>query len=385
MERFRQRCQNKHRARAGKCRVSIGHNVLLVPPLVESTLHAYSMQPAYTVLKAVMNRGEGTNRWDIPKSIDMLLLPEYMRRLGSTGRFMLDLPRGGWRTGQRSQQTQLRNVGMAFLKANMQHVVERGWWSIMHSLRWIPRPKMRKMMRKILSKMIRMSGDLAFTFKLKEIQIIREENKFWRLISIRGRKHIVCKYISWQQFFNTSKVCRLGDVFEYRTEALIQGKRYWVHPNYRGDGPWYDFVLVEFQLELDVGFQPLVDENNKYPAKLLGFYRSLTSDGEESTDFQVLAHCVQYQRFTRRFILGSHCCSNPGFMKWRFALIHLHYTGLLAVYLQSKKILVSWTLSYRRGETDYCNLRCKEGMAERFHRWGYQWKKQQFWWDKQQY
>jgi hypothetical protein len=54
-------------------------------------------------------------------------------------------------------------------------------------------------------------------------------------------------------------------------------------------------VLAEFQLELDVGFQPLVDENNKYPAKLLGFYRSLTSDGEESTDFQVLVHCVQYQ------------------------------------------------------------------------------------------
>jgi hypothetical protein len=48
MERFRQRCQNEHRARAGKCRVSIGRNVLLVPPLVESTLHAYSMQPAYT-------------------------------------------------------------------------------------------------------------------------------------------------------------------------------------------------------------------------------------------------------------------------------------------------------------------------------------------------
>jgi hypothetical protein len=49
MERFRQPCQNEHRARAGKCRVSIGRNVLLVRPLVESTLHAYSMQPAYTV------------------------------------------------------------------------------------------------------------------------------------------------------------------------------------------------------------------------------------------------------------------------------------------------------------------------------------------------
>jgi hypothetical protein len=48
MERFRQRCQNDHQARAGKCCVLIGRNLLLVPPLVESTLHAYSTQPAYT-------------------------------------------------------------------------------------------------------------------------------------------------------------------------------------------------------------------------------------------------------------------------------------------------------------------------------------------------
>jgi hypothetical protein len=88
----------------------------------------------------------------------------------------------------------------------------------------------------------------------------------------------------------------LGDVFEYRTEALIQGKRYRVHPNYSGDGPWYDFVLVEFQLELDLSFQTFVDENNKYPDKLFGFYRFLTTNGEESVNFHVLAHCVQYQR-----------------------------------------------------------------------------------------
>jgi hypothetical protein len=49
MDRFRQRCQNEHQARAGKCPISIGRNVFLVPPLVESTVHAYSMQPAYTM------------------------------------------------------------------------------------------------------------------------------------------------------------------------------------------------------------------------------------------------------------------------------------------------------------------------------------------------
>jgi len=38
-------------------------------------------------LKATVNRGEGTNGWKIPKFIDMLLLPQYMARLASTGRF----------------------------------------------------------------------------------------------------------------------------------------------------------------------------------------------------------------------------------------------------------------------------------------------------------
>jgi hypothetical protein len=51
MERFRQRYQNEHRARAGKCRVSIGRNVLLVPPLVDS------MQPAYTVVSTITSLG----------------------------------------------------------------------------------------------------------------------------------------------------------------------------------------------------------------------------------------------------------------------------------------------------------------------------------------
>jgi hypothetical protein len=38
-------------------------------------------------LKGAVNRGEQTNRWDIPKLIDMLLLPGYMSHLGSTRRF----------------------------------------------------------------------------------------------------------------------------------------------------------------------------------------------------------------------------------------------------------------------------------------------------------
>jgi hypothetical protein len=32
-------------------------------------------------------------------------------------------------------------------------------------------------------------------------------------------------------------LARLGDVFEYRTQALLEGNRYRVHPKYQGDGP----------------------------------------------------------------------------------------------------------------------------------------------------
>jgi hypothetical protein len=38
-------------------------------------------------LKDPVDRGEGTNQWNIPKCIDLLLCPDYMNRLGSTGRF----------------------------------------------------------------------------------------------------------------------------------------------------------------------------------------------------------------------------------------------------------------------------------------------------------
>jgi hypothetical protein len=80
------------------------------------------------ILKAAVNRGEGTNQWNIPKFIDMLLLPEYMRRLGSTGRFHVGFAERGLKltTGPRSPQTQLRNAGMVCLRASVRHILERG-------------------------------------------------------------------------------------------------------------------------------------------------------------------------------------------------------------------------------------------------------------------
>jgi hypothetical protein len=88
----------------------------------------------------------------------------------------------------------------------------------------------------------------------------------------------------------------LDDAFELRTEALIQGTRYRAYANYRGEGPWYDFVIREFQLDQDLDYQSSVDDNNWYPAKLIGFYRLLPNADEDAPEFEVPSHCVQYQR-----------------------------------------------------------------------------------------
>jgi hypothetical protein len=102
---------------------------------------------------------------------------------------------------------------------------------------------------------------------------------------------------------------RLDDVFELRTDALIQGTRYRAPPNFQGEGPWYNFVIVEFQLDQDLDYQSFVDDNNRYPAKLVGFYRLLPNADEDATEFEVLSHCVQYQR------LDSEICSRKSLLQ----------------------------------------------------------------------
>jgi hypothetical protein len=60
---------------------------------------------------------------------------------------------------------------------------------------------------------------------------------------------------------------------------------------------WYDFVTVEFELDNAPDYATLVDDNNRYPAKLIGFYRLLSREvDEEQSEFQVLTHCVAFQR-----------------------------------------------------------------------------------------
>jgi hypothetical protein len=72
----------------------------------------------------------------------------------------------------------------------------------------------------------------------------------------------------------------------------------------------YDFVTVEFELDNAPDYATLVDDNNRYPAKLIGFYRLLSREvDEEQSEFQVLTHVllsnVLIRRFTRKVTSGA--------------------------------------------------------------------------------
>ncbi len=96
----------------------------------------------------------------------------------------------------------------------------------------------------------------------------------------------------------------IGEEFEHRTEAVIAGVACRAHPNYQGDGPWYDFAMVRFE-HPELGSR-YVDDKHMYPAKILGFFRRLppgwmdrsivTFDEDADLDFSVLVHSASFQR-----------------------------------------------------------------------------------------
>jgi hypothetical protein len=77
---------------------------------------------------------------------------------------------------------------------------------------------------------------------------------------------------------------------------------------------WALVIEVEF-LDNAPDYATLVDDNNRYPAKLIGFYRLLSREvDEEQSEFQVLTHCVAFQRLDSEIYKKGHFWCVPGCM-----------------------------------------------------------------------
>jgi hypothetical protein len=132
-----------------------------------------------------------------------------------------------------------------------------------------------------------------------QIKILRAEGhrqiKSIQCTRLDSRKRVHCLHddlpLALLHHFKT--MGSINDTFELRTEAKIHGTHYRSHPNYRGEGPWYDYVNVDFQLTTLPNSEVFVNDKDTYPAKLVAFYRRLPE-----TTFHVLAHCGDYQELS---------------------------------------------------------------------------------------
>jgi hypothetical protein len=258
-------------------------------------------------LKAAVNRGEGTNGWKIPKFLDMLLLPNYMNRLGSTGRFHVGFAERGLKNwAKKPANTAQKRGGGVFEGQCAARIREKSM--INHALTQMDSDSDEED-----------SCEEADTHSVDDtnvggarfhIRIEREDppNQRQRKVTCtrlnsRQKAHHLQIALPSTILHHFKTVGRFGQVYELRTEVLIEGTRYRAHPNYRGAGPWYDYATVKFEMPVLPDYRVFVNDNQQYPAKLVAFFRLLPE-----TEFHVLAHCGQYQKrdsviYSRRSLL----------------------------------------------------------------------------------
>ena len=250
-------------------------------------------------LKEAVNRGDGTNQWRIPKFLDMLLLPEYMDHLASTGRYHVGFCERGLKTWAKFPANTSQKRGNGVFEGQC-----------------AARMRENSMVDYALTQMESDAESDAEELAGKEdgicgacfhIAIVAEVPTARRKVITSTRLNAAKKPHSLQfplpasilAFFKSSG--HIGEEYEYRTEAVVGGVTYRAHPNFQGAGPWYDFSMVRFDhAPLD---RTHVDDNNTYPAKIIGFFRllpdrtdPLAEVDDQDSDFSVLVHSGAFQK-----------------------------------------------------------------------------------------
>jgi hypothetical protein len=263
-------------------------------------------------LKMAVNRGEGTCRWNIPKFIDLMLLPEYMHFMGSLGRMHLGWAESGLKTwAKKPANTAQKRKGGVFEKQCACRIRET---SMMTHAVGIMETQVDYLEEEEEVHM----DDGTVGGAVFEVDIVQEHvrtNEGTR----RTKSAIYTRFdgnrkVHGQQIeLNPGIISyiktkgKIGEKFEVRTEAVIGGIRYRAHPKYRGVRPHYDFVRVKFTNEEDDrGVNPLFypDDGFEYPAKLVGIFRQLPTAGItpnlpelSSDDYFVIAQCADFQEW----------------------------------------------------------------------------------------
>jgi hypothetical protein len=263
-------------------------------------------------LKVAVNRGKGTNGWRIPKFIDMLNLPKYMSRLGSTGRFHVGFAERGLKNwAKKPARTAQKRGGGVFEGQCAARIRERSM--IDHALTQMDSEEEVTPGEEDRNDDDSSNADAGVGGSCYHIIIKRDAppNQQKKIVTCtrldsRNRVHRIQNDLPIALVNHFKKIGRFDQIIELRTEATIDGTVYRAHPNYRGEGPWYDYATVEFETEPTApppNYRVWVNDHQRYPAKLVAFYRILPD-----TEYQVLGHCGEFQKrasnvYSRRTIL----------------------------------------------------------------------------------
>jgi hypothetical protein len=255
-------------------------------------------------LNSSVNRGEGTNGWRIPKFLDMLHLPNYMGRLAATGRMHCGFAERGLKDwAKKPARTAQKRGGGVFEGQCAARIRERSM--IDHGLAQMESDEEDSFDEEDpvtddagvggSRYHIRIERDAAPHHQRKKVTCTRLDSRY--------RTHRLQDDLPDTILNYFKKLGTFDQIFEIRTEVMIDGTRYRAHPNYCGGGPWYDYVNVDFQLAELPDYDVYVDDHTRYPAKLVAFYRLV-----HDTEFEVLAHCAEFQElasdiYSRRTLL----------------------------------------------------------------------------------
>ncbi len=280
-----------------------------------------------------VNRGEGTNGWNIQKVADLVHLPNNVMEFGPAEGFHVGFAERGLKSWakQPARTAQKRSGG----------IFEKLVSSRMHEHTMIEKAMLHMSKEDVVDGDSIQSGEDSIQLDEDEDSLIprmEPNGSCFRIkISRVNRRRVVsCTRLNRHMkdhqvpltmpqpildYFQKDRVdLRAGTVIEYRTEIVVEKLRYRAHPNYQASGPWYDWVNVTYETDWEDSTHLVQDTD--FPAKILGFFRVLEPELPQS--FKVLVHPVTYRirgsalqraetRLLRAWLLETKTNGRPSF------------------------------------------------------------------------
>ena len=276
-------------------------------------------------LKQSIHRGPGTCNWNTQKVLTFLHTPEYSMQFGPAAGFYVGFGEHGLQTWGKSisKTAQKRREGVfeeqTAARMHEQIMMDTGLAAMDTStsqVEWLSQEEYQE-----YNDNQEEIGDTIDSDSpvYKEEDVGASNGATFQLTVTKTRDvpttfHVKVLRVDWQgrdhpqqvelpssviNFFRKAIYSTSREILyiEVRTEmSLGSVMKLRAHPDYNGCGPWYDYVLTEFEAvrKDDVHHHP----DTHFPTKILGFFRKVVETSEPTTNYQILSQACVYRNKT---------------------------------------------------------------------------------------